>query len=82
MLRKRKIFLKQQKKFLVPPSNISQTIKRLEKELETPLFERCTNKIKLNDARLHYYKNAKTALELLENEKEFCIYAFIILGGY
>lgn len=64
-------FSKTAKKFLVPPSNISQTIKRLEKELETPLFERCTNKIKLNDAGLHFYKNAKTALELLENAKEF-----------
>ena len=54
-------FSKTAKKFLVPPSNISQTIKRLEKELETPLFERHINRIKVNDAGLYFYKNAKTA---------------------
>lgn len=60
-------FSKTAKKFLVPPSNISQTVKRLENELETPLFERHANKIKLNDAGLFFYKNAKAALEMLEN---------------
>ena len=63
-------FSKTAKKFLVPPSNISQTIKRLENELETPLFERHANKIKLNDAGLLFYKNAKAALELLENAEK------------
>ncbi|MBE6757376.1 MAG: LysR family transcriptional regulator [Ruminococcaceae bacterium] len=60
-------FSKTAKNFLVPPSNISQTIKRLEKELETPLFERQANKIKLNDSGLLFYRNAKSALDLLEN---------------
>ncbi len=60
-------FSKTAQKFLVPPSNISQTIKRLEKELETSLFERKANKIKLNDSGLYFYKNAKSALELLES---------------
>ena len=63
-------FSKTAKKFLVPPSNISQTIKRLENELETPLFERHANKIKLNDSGLLFYKNAKSALDLLENAKK------------
>lgn len=63
-------FSKTAKKFWVPPSNISQTIKRLENELGTPLFERRANKIKLNDAGLLFYKNAKCALDLLENAKE------------
>lgn len=63
-------FSKTAKKFLVPPSNISQTIKRLEKEVETPLFERRANKIKLNDAGLLFYKNAITALDILENAKK------------
>ncbi|MCQ2477611.1 MAG: LysR family transcriptional regulator [Clostridia bacterium] len=63
-------FSKTAKKFLVPPSNISQTIKRLEKEVETPLFERYANKIKLNDAGLLFYKNAKTALDILENAEK------------
>lgn len=63
-------FSKTAKKFLVPPSNISQTIKRLEAELETPLFERHANKILLNDSGLIFYKNAKSALDLLENAKK------------
>ena len=63
-------FSKTAKKFLVPPSNISQTIKRLENELETPLFERHANKIKLNDSGLLFYKNAKSALDFLENAKK------------
>ena len=63
-------FSKTAKKFLVPPSSISQTIKRLEKEVETPLFERHANKIKLNDAGLLFYKNVKTALDLLENAEK------------
>ena len=63
-------FSKTAKNFLVPPSNISQTIKRLEKEVETTLFERHANKIKLNDAGLLFYKNAKTALNILENTKK------------
>lgn len=63
-------FSKTAKKFLVPPSNISQTIKRLEKEVETPLFERHANKIKLNDAGFLFYKNVKTALDLLENAEK------------
>lgn len=60
-------FSKTAQNFFVPPSSISQTIKRLESELETPLFERRANKVKLNEAGLFFYKNAKAALELLEN---------------
>lgn len=63
-------FSKTAKKFLVPTSNISQTIKRLEAELETPLFERCANKIFLNDSGRIFYKNAKSALDLLEEAKK------------
>ncbi len=63
-------FSKTAKNFLVPPSNISQTIKRLETELETPLFERQANKISLNDSGLLFYKNAKSALDLLEDAKK------------
>ncbi|MBQ6823397.1 MAG: LysR family transcriptional regulator [Clostridia bacterium] len=63
-------FSKTAKKFMVPPSDISQTVKRLEKELETPLFERHANKIKLNDAGSLFYKNAKAALDLLEDAEK------------
>lgn len=63
-------FSKTAKKYMVPPSNISQSIKRLEKELKTPLFERQANKIKLNNSGLLFYKNAKSALELLDGAKK------------
>ena len=54
----------------VPPSNISQTVKRLEKELGRPLFDRQANKIKLNESGLLFYQNAKAALDLLENAEK------------
>lgn len=63
-------FSKTAKKYLVPPSNISQSIKRLEAELNTTLFDRKSNKINLNDSGLFFYKNAKSALDLLENAKK------------
>jgi len=37
------------KKFMVPPSDISQTVKRLEKELGVALFSRHANRIVLNE---------------------------------
>jgi len=54
---------------MVPTSNISQTIKRLEKELDNPLFTRNINKIALNETGIKFYKNAKSALKLLEDAK-------------
>ena len=36
------------KKYRVPPSTVSVAIKKLEKELETKLFDRTANKLKLN----------------------------------
>jgi len=63
-------FSKTAEKFMVPPSNISQTVKRLEKELGRPLFDRQANKIKLNESGLLFYQNAKAALDLLENAEK------------
>ena len=37
------------KKFYVPPSAVSQSIKRLESELNVKLFSRRANKIQLNE---------------------------------
>ena len=62
-------FSKTANKFLVPPSNISQSIKRLETELKTTLFDRHSNRIILNEAGQKFYKNAKAALELLDEAK-------------
>jgi len=63
-------FSKTAKKHLVPTSNISQSIKRLETELETQLFTRCANKIVLNETGSKFYKSVKQALELLNDAQK------------
>lgn len=57
------------KKHLVPTSDISQTIKRLEKELDTELFIRKPNKIKLNESGKEFYEGIKVALLEIEKAK-------------
>ena len=57
------------KKFFVPTSNISQSIKRLERELGCELFEHKTNKVTLNSEGKRFYAEASRALMMLENEK-------------
>lgn len=57
------------KRYLVPPSNISQTVKRLELELGTPLFDRDKNKIRLNEDGRTFYEKISRALELIEDAK-------------
>jgi DNA-binding transcriptional LysR family regulator len=58
------------KKFFVPTSNISQTIKRLERELGKELFEHRKNKIILNEDGKLFYDYTSKALNLLENGKK------------
>lgn len=55
--------------YLVPPSCISQSIKRLEEELKLPLFDRSANRIRLNDAGRSFYPKVKNALMQLEEGK-------------
>lgn len=62
-------FSKTAKKHLVPTSNISQSIKRLEKELGSELFEHYANKIRLNEDGKKFYSDVSQALILLENSK-------------
>ncbi|MBR3942960.1 MAG: LysR family transcriptional regulator [Clostridia bacterium] len=57
------------KKFSVPPSNISQSVHRLEKELGTGLFERTANRIRLSHDGKIFLEGAKKALDCLENAK-------------
>ena len=57
------------RKYQVPTSNISQTIKRLESELGTELFHRRKNHIFLNEQGRVFYQGAKAALEQLEDTK-------------
>ena len=55
------------KKFGVPASDISQSVKRLEKELQAKLFDRHANRIFLNEKGSLFYRKTKEALLLLEN---------------
>lgn len=57
------------KKFGVPPSNISQSIKRLENELSVSLFVRRANSVSLNDQGKVFFEKIKAALELIEDAK-------------
>lgn len=58
------------RKYLVPPSSVSQSIKRLETELDAPLFIRTANKAILSPAGKHFLTEAKAALSILDNAKE------------
>ncbi len=62
-------FSKTAKKYFVPASNISQSIKRLENELGVPLFDRKSNRISLNEHGKRFFEKAKTALSLLDDAK-------------
>ncbi len=53
--------------FLVPPSSISQCIKRLEKELKVSLFIRSANRIQLSPQGELFYNNVRNALDLLDS---------------
>lgn len=53
-------------KFDVPPSNISQCIKRLEKELGTKLFARTKNSVVLSEDGEMFYNKVKQALLILK----------------
>lgn len=62
-------FSKSAKKFFVPTSSISQSIKRLEIELGCKLFDHKANKISLNNEGKLFYSNISKALDLIENGK-------------
>ncbi len=62
-------FSKTAEKYSVPPSSISQSINRLEKELSANLFDRTPNRISLNAFGKCFYENAKAALTLLYDAK-------------
>ena len=55
------------KKFMVPPSDISQTVKRLEKELGVALFSRHANRIVLNENGKRFLEEVSDAIETIEN---------------
>lgn len=53
--------------FSVPPSDISQTVARLEKELGCNLFERHSNKIRLSENGRAFYQRVSKGIELIED---------------
>ncbi len=53
----------------VPPSDVSQSIKRLETELSVKLFDRTANRIVLNARGKAFYQKVKQALLLLEDAR-------------
>lgn len=55
------------KRFNVPPSNISQSIKRLERELGVELFVRSGNRVRLNVRGEAFYRETEQALSLLRH---------------
>jgi len=61
------------KLFKVPPSDISQSIKRLEKEIGASLFDRSANSIRLNDKGRDFYRRISNALGIINLAvKEVC----------
>ncbi len=60
-------FSKTAQHFLVPPSNISQTVKRLERELGVSLFDRENNKLTLNSSGREFYEKISTALNMIDD---------------
>ena len=55
------------KRYGVPASAVSQSIRRLEKELGTPLFVRHANSISLNLQGREFYKKVSEALKLISD---------------
>ena len=60
-------FVQVAKQYMVPPSSISHTIAKLEKELGTQLFARNGNRIALNDYGRTFYTHINIALSKIED---------------
>ena len=58
------------KKYDLPTSAISQTIKRLENELGVKLFDRNANKVTLNEQGELFYNKVNSALNIFEDAKK------------
>lgn len=63
-------FAKTAREFGVPATGVSQSVKRLESELGTLLFDRSSNGIKLNAQGASFYVSAKSALSTLDDAKK------------
>ena len=63
-------FAKTAREYHVPAAGISQSIKRLENEIGASLFDRSANGVKLNERGRILYKNASSALSMLNDAKK------------
>lgn len=63
-------FSRTAEKFTVPTSNLSQVIRRLEKDLGTPLFERKGNRVHLNSQGRIFYRHARVALNAMKATRQ------------
>lgn len=57
------------KRYGVPPSDVSQSVKRLEKELGVTLFDRRANSLSLNVYGRAFWEKAREALALLDEAR-------------
>ena len=62
---KNQSFSKTAQKYMVPVSSVSASVKRLEKELRTSLFNRTGNRITLNEKGEQFFLSTKRALDEL-----------------
>ncbi len=63
-------FSKTARKYGVPSSDISQSIKRLERELDCPLFVRTANRIRLSDEGAAFFEKVSRGLALINEGKQ------------
>ena len=63
-------FAQTAKTYGVPATSISQSVRRLEKELDVTLFDRVANGVKLNERGKMFYVNAKSSLDMLNDAKK------------
>ena len=54
------------RRFSVPPSDISQMMRRLESELNTKLFDRNSNKLTLNQVGKAFYEKINESIRLID----------------
>ena len=62
-------FSRTAKQFNVPPSNISQSVKRLEEELGAELFTRRANRVTLNSRGAAFYREVSAALDMIRHAR-------------
>jgi len=55
------------KKYMVPTSSVSASVKRLEKEIGTNLFDRTSNRIKLNEKGLTFFQTLEEVFQKINN---------------